>query len=68
MILIKNYESQKYAALQKLFTIEVSHSSTPPAPPHALPVWYRVKGADFFFNTKIKTIDDPPKVLIPSFQ
>ena len=67
MILIKNYEAQKYAALQKLFTIEVSHSPNPP-PPHPLPVWYRVKGADFFFNTKIKTIDDPPKVLIPSFQ
>ena len=64
MILIKNYEAQKYAALQKLFTIEVSHSP----PPDPLPVWYRVKGADFFFNTKIKTIDDPPKVLIPSFQ
>ena len=30
MILIKNYEAQKYAALQKLFTIEVSHSPNPP--------------------------------------
>ena len=33
MILIKSYEAQKYAALQKLFTIEVSHSPTPAPPP-----------------------------------